>query len=416
MERIILHADLNNFYAAVECIQQPKYKFVPMAVTGDVDQRHGIILAKNQLAKATGIKTGEVIWQARQKCPNLVCLPPRFGLYMQYSRKVREVYYRFTPKVEPYGLDESWLDMTGTGKTPGEAAEAVRTAVKKETGLTVSVGVSFSKVFAKLGSDMAGPDEAAFITRQNFKDTVWPLAVEDLLFVGRATRRKLNNIGVVTIGDLAQLSPAVLRSLLGKYGEMLGRFARGEDCSEVAFLGDAPPVKSIGNSLTPFRDLKSEEDVKQMFFILAESVSARLRDQGLVCALVGISVRDCELNSFTRQSVLPRSTALSGEIARAAMRLFRASYGWARPIRSVGVWAGRLASADGEMQLSCLAEDARRAAAESLDLAVYRIRRRYGTRAVMRACVLGGDFRNTNPKEENIIFPGGFHDSVGIPL
>ncbi|MGI6192909.1 MAG: DNA polymerase Y family protein [Christensenellales bacterium] len=416
MERMILHADLNNFYASVECIKEPKYKYIPMAVTGDPEQRHGIILAKNRLAKAAGIKTGEAIWQARQKSPHLVCLPPRFGLYMYYSRKVREIYYRFTPKVEPYGLDEAWLDMTGTGRTLEEAADVIRTTVKAETGLTVSVGASFNKVFAKLGSDMAGPDEAAFITRENYKETVWPLAVEDLLFVGRSTKRKLNNIGVLTIGDLANLSPAVLRSLLGKCGEMLGSFARGEDRSEVAFMGDAPPVKSIGNSLTPFRDLKNEEDVKQMFFILSESVSARLRDQGLVCNLVGISVRDCELNSFTRQSVLQKPTALSGEIANAALRLFCANYGWAKPVRSVGVWAGRLSAADGEMQLSCLAEDSRRAAAESLDRAVYRIRRRYGTHAVMRACVLGGDFRNTNPKEENIIFPGGFYDSVEIPL
>ncbi|MGI6151666.1 MAG: DNA polymerase Y family protein [Christensenellales bacterium] len=416
MERIILHADLNNFYAFVECIKAPKYKYIPMAVTGDPTQRHGIVLAKNQLAKAAGIKTGEVIWQARRKCPNLVCLPPRFGLYMHYSRRVREIYYRFTPKVEPFGLDEAWLDMTGTGKSAEEAAEAVRAAVKAETGLTISVGASFNKVFAKLGSDIAGPDEATLITRQNFRETVWPLAVEELLFVGRATKRKLNNIGVCTIGDLARLSPAVLRSLLGKCGETLGRFARGEDRSEVAFLGDTPPVKSIGNSLTPFRDLQNDEDAKQMFFILAESVSARLRDQGLVCSLVGISVRDCELHTFTRQSTLQKPTALSGEIARTALRLFRANYGWAKPVRSVGVWAGRLGASDGEVQLSCLEEDSRRAAEESLDRAVYHIRRRYGNRAVMRACVLGGDFRRADPKEENVIFPAGFYDKVEIPL
>ena len=416
MERIILHADLNNFYASVECLKEPKYENVPMAVTGDPDQRHGIILAKNQLAKAAGVKTGEPIWQARAKCPNLVCLPPRFGLYMYYSRKVREVYYRFTPKVEPFGLDEAWLDMTGTGRNAQEAADAIRAAVKAETKLTVSVGASFNKIFAKLGSDMRKPDATMVITRQDFKQTVWPLAVEELLFVGRATKRKLNNIGVFTIGDLARLSPAVLRAMLGKWGETIGLFARGEDRSEVAFLGASPPVKSVGNSFTPFRDLKDGEDVKQMFFILSESVSARLRDQGLVCSLVGISVRDCELFTFSRQSALQNPTALSGEIARAAMRLFSANYAWAKPVRSVGVWAGRLGMADGEIQVSCFEDDSRRAAEESLDRAVYHIRRRYGNGAVMRASVLGGDFGRMDPKEENVIFPAGFHDKVEIPL
>ncbi len=339
MERIILHADLNNFYASVECMKEPKYKNVPMAVTGDPDQRHGIILAKNQLAKAAGVKTGEAIWQARAKCPNLLCLPPRFGLYMYYSRKVREVYYRFTPKVEPFGLDEAWLDMTGTGRNAQDAADTIRLAVKAETELTVSVGASFNKIFAKLGSDMRKPDATMVISRQDYKETVWPLPVEELLFVGRATRRKLNNIGVFTIGDLARLSPAVLRAMLGKGGETIGLFARGEDRSEVAFLGDSPPVKSVGNSFT-FRDFMTTR-TSQISHPSPNRFPPRLRDQGLVRSLVGISV-DCELCTFSRQSALQKAhrpfPARSPDLM---MRLFSANYAWAKPIRSVGVWAER---------------------------------------------------------------------------
>lgn len=411
MDRVILHADLNNFYASVECLKEPKYREIPMAVTGDPEQRHGIILAKNQLAKVAGVRTGEAIWQARQKCPGLVCLPPRFGEYMKFSRQVREIYYRFSPRVEPFGLDEAWIDMTGAGMEPFNAAQAVRKAVKAETGgLTVSVGASFNKVFAKLGSDMKKPDDVTVILRENFREKVWPLPVEELLFVGRATKRKLNNIGVLTIGDLAALPPAVLRSMLGKCGALLRVFANGEDRSEVLYAGESPPVKSVGNSSTTFRDLKNDEDVKQMFFILSDSVSARLRDGGYVCSLVGISVRDCELTTFTRQAALRRPTAVSGEIAKAAMALFTANYRWERPVRSVGVWAGRLDTADSEMQLSCFADDARRAAEESLDRAVYTLRQRYGNGAVLRASVLGGDFFRMDPKEDNVIFPAGFKD------
>ena len=322
---------------------EPKY--AQIILHGSLITRPGtaacIVLLPHRSAKG-GIKPARLSWQARQKSPHLVCSAVAFpALYVLFPKK-REIYYRFTPKVEPYGLDEAWLDMTGTGRTrrSGGCDPHHR---QGGNGLTVSVGASFNKVFAKLGSDMAGPDEAAFITRENYKETVWPLAVEDLLFVGRSTKRKLEHRRF-DIGDLANLSPRCCAPCWASAARCWAP-SPGEDRSKWRSWGCAAG-KVHRQQPDPFSGFENEEDVKQMFFILSESVSARLRDQGW-CAIWWHQRADCELNSFTRQSVLQKPTALSGEIANAALRLFCANYGWAKPVRSVGVWAGRLSAADG---------------------------------------------------------------------
>ena len=387
MERMILHVDLNNFYASVECLSRPELKEIPMAVTGSVEERHGIILAKNELAKACGVRTAETVWQAKRKCPGLVCVPPHHEKYAYYSRLTREIYRQFSDRVEAFSLDEAWLDLSGFAGTPEETGDLVRETVKRQLGLTVSVGVSFNKVFAKLGSDMKKPDGTTVISRENYRDRVWPLPVQELLYVGRATQKRLNEIGIFTIGQLAAAQDAVIERQLGKCGAMLLTYARGEDRSEVEAEGET--VKSVGNSTTAPRDLSSEEEVQAMLYALAESVAARLRGQGLLGSTVCLSVRDTAFRTISRQAQLSRPTRLSQEIAQSAMQLFRRHYRWNLPVRAVGVSVSGLTSETEDCQIDCFSdEQEKRAAQEKLESAIDRLRERYGRGAVQRGCVM----------------------------
>lgn len=236
-ERVVLHSDLNNCYASIECMLDPSLRGKYVAVCGNTEERHGIVLAKNQLAKQRGVKTGDVIWEAKQKCPELTIVPPHMDQYLKYSKLVREIYLRYSPEVEAFGIDESWIELTGSPLlqrySGEEVAHQIRRTVKEETGLTVSVGVSFNKIFAKLGSDLKKPDAVTCISRESFKDQIWPLPASDLLYVGRATKAKLDRYGIYTIGQLAGASPDFLTMLLGKNGNMLWRFANGLDTSRV---------------------------------------------------------------------------------------------------------------------------------------------------------------------------------------
>ena len=303
MERIILHSDCNSFYASVECLHHPEIREKPVAVGGDIEQRHGIILAKNQLAKQFHVSTGEAIWQAKQKCPELIVLPPDFPLYLRFSRLARDIYLDYSSRVEPFGLDEAWLDITSreNQKDKGEkTAQEIRKRIREELGITVSIGVSYNKIFAKLGSDYQKPDAVTLITKENYRQIAWPLPVSDLLYVGPATKRKLNGFGVHTIGELAQTPVEILRSKFGKIGDILWCFSNGLDSSPVADFQNQPIVKSIGNSTTTPRDLERDEDVKMILYVLADSVARRLREQGLKGRTIHSSVRDNSLFSFTR--------------------------------------------------------------------------------------------------------------------
>lgn len=411
-DRVILHSDLNNFYASVECLYRPELRDKPVAVGGDPELRHGIILAKNNLAKKYGIKTGEAIWQARQKCPGLIMLTPDYKKYLRFARLAREIYADYTNQIEPFGLDEAWLDVTGSTGIFGSGesiADEIRRRMLDELGITVSVGVSFNKIFAKLGSDMKKPDATTVITRENYKEKVWPLPVGELLYVGPATQRKLSVRGIRTIGALARLDPSYLRAWFGKWGNVLYAFANGEDASPVTVMGEEALIKSIGNSTTTPRNLENNEDVRKILYALCESVAMRLREHGLECRTVEIQVRDCELFSFVRQQKQPRPTALACTLHSAAMALFERSYLWSKPIRSIGVRAGELCPAGDSVQLSLNDDEEKIKRLERLECAMDGIRRRYGNLSIGRALLLADrSLGMINPKEDHVIFPVGY--------
>ena len=412
MERIILHSDCNSFYASVECLYHPEIRRKPVAVGGDIEQRHGIILAKNQLAKQFHVSTGEAIWQAKQKCPELIVLPPNFPLYLRFSRLARDIYLDYSNRVEPFGLDEAWLDITSSEnqKDKGErTAHEIRKRIREELGITVSIGVSYNKIFAKLGSDYRKPDAVTMITKENYRQIAWPLPVSDLLYVGPATKRKLNGFGVHTIGELAQTPVEILRSKFGKIGDILWCFSNGLDSSPVADFQNQPVVKSIGNSTTAPRDLERDEDVKIILYVLADSVARRLREQGLKGRTIHISVRDNSLFSFTRQKTLLSYTNLTGEIAREALSLFREHYRWKRPVRSVGISVSDLAADTIYSQTSLFCDEVKREKVERLDKALDRLKARFGTFAVQPAVLLKDrKLSGFDPKNDHIIHPVGY--------
>ncbi len=390
--RVILHSDLNNFYASVETLKNPALKDVPLAVCGSAEDRHGIVLAKNQLAKSFGVKTGEVLWQAKKKCPNLQTVLADHASYEVVSKQVRSIYERFTDQIEPFGIDECWLDVTHSQNLFGngeQIADLIRETVKKEIGITVSVGVSFNKVFAKLGSDMKKPDGTTVISKENFKQKVWGLPVEDLLFVGRATKNKLNSIGIHTIGDVAVTEEKILTKLLGVWGTSLHRYANGLDDSPVE-RRKGEDTKSIGNSLTCYKDLMSFEEVKTLILLLSEAVASRLRESGLGKAkTVKVTVTDNQLNVFGKQEKIAQPTSSAIEIANVAYTLFNSLYKWEHPVRAAGVSVSDF-TLDLE-QISFIidqTQDKKHEKNDRLETAVDNIRKKYGNSAVQRARIL----------------------------
>jgi len=410
MSRTILHVDLNNFYASVECLYRPELKSIPVAVCGNAEARHGIVLAKNYPAKQLGIKTGEAIWQAKQKASNLVVIPPDFKKYLRFSRKAREIYATYTNQIEPFGIDEAWLDVTGSIKMFGNGeiiANTIRQRMKEELGLTVSVGVSYNKIFAKLGSDMKKPDATTIILQENFKKKVWPLPVNELLYVGRSTRNKLYSRNINTIGDLANKDVHDLKLLLGVWGETLWSFANGLDYAPVRKLGEESIVKSIGNSTTTPRDLLNLNDVKLIIYVLSESVAARLRAHGLKCTTVAITIRDKELYSFDRQGKLSEATYTSNDIANKAIELFEKNYNWYKPIRSIGVRGANLVTETDHMQLDLF--DVTKEKHEKIDKVIDTLRRRFGNESICRAAMLTDrELSGFNPKDDHVIHPVSF--------
>ena len=342
-ERVILHCDLNCFYASVELLSRPELRDVPVAVCGDPEQRHGVILAKNEPAKKFGVRTAETVWQAKRKCPGLILLPPHHELYAKYSKKVNAVYGEYTDLVEPFGIDESWLDMTGSlhlfGGDAKAFADALRERVKRETGLSVSVGVSFNKVFAKLGSDYKKPDATTVIPPGGWREIVYPLPVGDLLFVGRAASEVLGKYGVHTIGELAACKAEMLEALMGKMGTQLYRYANGLDDSPVRGADAREPLKSVGNSTTFPRDLTRWDELRDGVAILSDTVAMRLRRHGLYCGGVQIGIRDNKFKNISRQKPLPHSTHLMREIEAAALELLRGAWKAPTPVRLLSVTA-----------------------------------------------------------------------------
>ncbi len=411
MDRAILHCDLNSFYASVEELYHPETRGLPIAVGGDVDKRHGIILARNQLAKKFGVQTAETIWQAKLKCPNLILYPPNYERYMLFSKRTREIFHCYTDLIEPFGIDEAWLDVThssiyGSGE---KIADTIRNRISNELGVTASIGVSFNKVFAKLGSDLRKPNFTTIINKENMAEMVWPLKVENLLYVGKATQRKLNTLGIYTIGDLAHSEPKVLKRLLGKIGEMLWMFANGKDESPVSKYDATEIIKSIGNSVTCYRDLNSDKDLNVVMWVLAESVASRLRDQGLKAKGVAISLRDNELNCFSRQCVVANPINTASELMLNARKLYKDNYFWQKPLRSIGLKSFQLVDSKAATQLSLFTNQQEIDKEYRLEVAMDDIRGRYGFNSVKRASMLlDPALSDFNPKGDHIIFPENF--------
>lgn len=389
--RAILHSDLNSFYASVEMMLDPSLRGKAVAVCGATEDRHGIVLAKSEAAKKAGVKTGMVNWEARQRCRDLILVPPQYDQYLKFSRLTREIYSRYTSFIEPYGMDECWCDVTASGVygSPVEIAQRIRCSVREELGLTVSVGVSFNKIFAKLGSDMKKPDAVTEITRQNFREKIWPLHCSELLYCGPATTRKLEYYGLHSIGDVAAADPAFLKRLLGVNGVALWRYAAGLDTSRVMPAGYEAPVKSVGHGITCIADLKDEEEVWRVMLHLSQDVGHRLRVHGLAARGVQIWVRAGDLSGAQYQCALPVLTQLPADFAEAGFRLFRQRYRWQQPVRAVCVRAIGLVPQATPAQLSFFDDPQRRLRREKLQDAVEDVRRRYGRGALTCASLLG---------------------------
>ncbi|MBP3813051.1 MAG: DNA polymerase IV [Butyrivibrio sp.] len=388
-DRIILHSDCNCFYASVEMLHNPALRDVPMAVGGDVEARHGIVLTANYIAKRCGVKTGMALWQAKKACKDVVFVSPHYDDYIRFSKLARNIYGEYTDKVEPYGLDESWLDITDSARMLGtgdgmDIASEISSRIKKELGITVSIGVSWNKIYSKFGSDYKKPDAITQISRENYRDILWRAPASDLLYVGRRTYAKLYKYGIVTIGDLARTDPEFLHQIFGKIGYVLSASARGEDHTPVAALDDSVPIKSVGNSTTTPRDLVSDTDVRLVLYLLSESVAARLRENHFIGDVIGISIRDNGLFSFTRQKKVKIPTNISEEIAGYAWELFKENYEWHAPIRSVGVRVSNLSPETEPHQLDLFMTEAQREKYLRADLAVSEIRNRFGYESVLR--------------------------------
>lgn len=393
MERTILHCDCNGFFASVECALNPSLKDVPMAVGGSQEARHGIILAKNELAKKYNIQTAETIYSAKRKCPSLVIVPPHHDLYQEYSERVNKIYSDYTDLVERFGIDESWLDVTGSKQLFGsgeEIAAILRKRVREEIGITISVGVSFNKVFAKLGSDYKKPDATTVISKENYKDIVFPLPVRDLLFVGKRTAETLGRMGIKTIGDLAESDEKVLHKLLGKAGTTLYHYARGEDNSPVDPHAN-DEVKSVGNGMTFRRDLCGERDIMCGISHLSESIAARMRQKRVKCTVVQVTIKDPDLISIVRQEKLDSPTNLAKEITQKAMEIIRHNWNLKKPIRMLTVTGCGIISEDAQTQISFFDDEKESSKRESLEKTLDAIRSKYGKDAVINANILEND-------------------------
>lgn len=411
-ERTVLHSDINCCYASIEHLHHPELAGKPIAVGGDPEARHGIVLTADYMAKRRGVKTGMALWQARQMCPEITFVSPRMDLYLRFSRMAHEIYAEYTDMQEPYGIDECWLDVTHSRSIKGDGlliAREISRRMKQELGITVSIGVSFNKIFAKLGSDYKKPDAITTMYESEFRWKAWELPVGDLLYVGRSTNQKLATMGIYTIGDLARSDERLLCSHLGKMGSILWAFANGYDDSPVRMEDTHAPIKSIGNSTTTPRDLECDLDVKIVIYILAESVAARLRENGFRCRVVEISIRDSSLVSFTRQRKIDHATNITGEIAELAYQLFKTNYDWSKTIRSVGVRGSDLVTENYYDQLDIFSSEQQRKKMMRVDHAMDDIRRRFGFFSVQRGLMyLDKNLSNVNAREDHTIHPHGY--------
>ncbi len=394
-DRVILHCDMNSFYASVELLDRPDLADKPVAVCGDPDGRHGIILAKNEPAKKLGIVTAETVWQAKKKCPDLQFVRPHHDKYKEYSRKINKIYLQYTDMVEPFSIDESWLDVTASRKLFGsgrEIADTIRKRIKSELGLTLSVGVSYNKIFAKMGSDYKKPDATTEITRNNFTELLWNKPVGELFFVGFATAQKLQSLHIQTIGDLARANPKALGALLGKQGPVLHRYANGLDDSPVALYNQREKIKSVGNGITFRRNLSGTDDIITALTGLSDTVASRLRKYQMKCFGVKVDIKDPSFKTISRQKQLQVPTNLASELRKAALEIIAASWRPQDPIRLLTLTAINLTDETADEQLSLFNEPAEnREKAESIERTMDDIRKKFGDSSITFGQILDND-------------------------
>ena len=402
--RVILHCDCNSFFASVETALNPAYKNVPMAVCGSEEDRHGIVLAKNELAKKYNIKTAETVFSARKKCPELVIAAPHYEEYSKFSKRVNEIYSRYTDMVEPFGIDESWLDVTASKKLFGtglEIAERIRREVKEEIGITVSIGVSFNKVFAKLGSDYKKPDAITVISEENFKEIVFPLPVSDLLFVGKKTTDQLQNIGIRTIGDLASVGEGFLSKKFGKMGEQLYKYANGLDDSPVS--PEHEDAKSVGSGFTFRHDLVTREECRVGIEYLADDIGRRLRKQGMKCETVQLSIKDEYLRVVQRQRPQNPPTDIARLIADTAYSILVDEWPEGKPVRMLTVTASNLVRKDTfaeQIDMFGNEDFEEREKSKKREETIDKIRQKHGSASIIQGSIINADLGVYKPKEK----------------
>lgn len=406
MQRVILHSDLNNFYASVECLYNPQYKDKPVAVSGNPEKRHGIVLAKNMLAKSYGVKTGEALWEAKLKCPDIIFLPPYYSRYIEISNKVRDIYYDYTSQIESFGIDECWLDVTESMslfKNGYEIAEEIRKRVKKEIGITVSIGVSFNKIFAKFGSDLKKPDAVTVIDHNNFKELVWHLNISELLYAGRSTTQKLNSLNIHTIGELAMADSNVIANHLGKNGTALQQYAQGKDEGAVREYIEQREVKSIGNGTTTPYDLIKIDDVKVILMLLSESVSTRMRNKGFYSSCIQLDIKSSDLSVFSRQTSLSAPINSAEDIFNTSLKIFKNNIHSQFCIRSLSIRATKL-SKNEISQLSLFNDEKNINNNKALGEMRDKIRNKYGWSSLQKGIMLTNpDLALINPTGNNSI-------------
>lgn len=400
MDKIILHCDLNNFFASAALTRNPTLKQLPVAVCGDSEKRHGIILAKNNIAKGFGVKTAETIWEAKRKCPDLVMLKPDYELYEDFSLKARKIYMDYSDKVEPFGIDECWVDVSNPGFdfVKGEdIANEIRKRIKAELSLTVSVGVSFTKTFAKLGSDIKKPDAVTVISKENFKSIVWPLSVSELLMVGKKTEKALHSMGIFTIGDIASAKTAALEKKLGKNGLYLQQSARGEENSPVVSVNSRPKPKSISHSATSERDLVNIDEVYTAFLEFAENISQKLKSEELLAKSIGINATTNDFRVMQFQTPLEAPTDMAIIIANTAINLFEKNLNFDTPFRAVGIRAINLTQRDTPATQLSLFESVEDEKKRLLEDNVINIRNKFGKDSIKRASTINNKAKSSSP-------------------
>lgn len=396
MDRVILHCDCNSFFASVECMLNPSLKDFPVAVCGSEEARHGIVLAKNEIAKKYGIKTAETVWSAKKKCKDLVIVPPHHDEYLRVSREVNKIYSRYTDLIEPFGIDECWLDVTGSRMLFGDGmniAEKIKEEIKKEIGITVSIGVSYNKIFAKLGSDYKKPDAITEISRENYKQIVYSLPADNLLFVGKKTADELAKMGIKTIGELASADETFLSYKFGKVGKMLLKYARGEDDSPVASMYDKHDPKNVGNGMTFKKDISDDDEIRMGIAFLSETIGERLRRNGKKCSTIGVTIKDTLLCNISRQRQLSQPTNISNEISDVAFSIVKKEWKTGKPIRALTINVSNIVDEEKATSQGDFFDDdyEKRMKAERLDKVVDGIKKKHGKSVISRADIIGND-------------------------